>query len=143
MGRITEEQKADVKYYANRKYEMDMRIAGVCNTRKEVDAIIQCIEVIKEDYCKYQYAVHSAPRDPKRRAKQFTNILDSCHTEDERLEELSYMKQMEPLSSQTMVIKDQIRDDITFILKSANIGKNRRKEIIPILLNNILLDGEL
>ncbi len=141
MARIPEEQKLDATYYADTK-DVDLRIAYACNTREEIDAIIACIEMIQENKYKYEYAVHSAPRDPKRETKKFTEILDSCTTENERQEELSYMEQVEPISSQTMVIKNQIREDITFILKSANIGKNRRKEIIPILLNNILLDGE-
>jgi len=141
MGKISEEQKNDVTVYADAK-DVDLRIASVCNTREEIDAVIDCIKVIKDDKYKYEYAVHSAPKDPQRETKKFTEILDSCSTEEERQMEWSYMEQVEPIHSKTMVIKNQIRADTTFILKSANIGMNRRREIIPILINNILLDGE-
>ncbi len=142
MGKISEEQKSDVTYYLNTldekydyKYKLMYKFDDILNTRAEVDAVMFCIRTIEESYPNYNYSLVSAPRDPARRSKAFAAISDDPV-------EVEYMNQVEPLFSQTMIIKHQIIDDVTFILKDANIGKNRRKKIIPMLISNILMGGE-
>ncbi len=151
MGRISEEAQNDVNYYADKiddKHNIKSEyprltdiysdvhglITELLHSRAEVDAVFVCIEITFNEHHKYNFSLVSAPKDPARRAKAFAAISDDPS-------EVSYMNQMEPLSSQTMNIKHQVIDEITFVLKDANIGKNRRKKIIPMLISHILMGG--
>ncbi len=152
MGRISEEVQNDVMYYAGKiddKHNIKSEhprltdiysyvhgsVVNLLHTRAEVDAVFACIEIALNEHHEYHFSLTSAPRDPARRSKKFTAILDDP-------DEISYMNQMEPLSSQTKNIKQQVTDDITFALKDADIGKNRRKIIVPMLISHILIGGE-
>ncbi len=142
MGRISKEQKNDVRYYAGRK-DIDLRIADILNTRDEVDAVEDCMFHIKQNKDEYTHAVGTAPHDAVRTRKALNKQLAKAKNLQQHDDILQEWKAVSPWYSDSKKIKNDVLDECRIILKNAGIGGNRIEQIIPLLTWHLLYNHEL
>ncbi len=143
MGRVTKEQKSDTNGYAWFKDMDNQLIADVCNTRKDIDAMVLCMWFVEKNTERYQHAVALAPPNPTKRLKAYNNKLSKAKTAQQIRDTIEVWKSRKPLYSDVKDIKEEVLDTCIDIMKGAGIGINRRRKIIPLLTWHLMYDEEL
>ncbi len=141
MSRISEEQKNDTLYYANKKNIS--HFGHICNTRPEVDAVAECMIVIKLDLHRYDHAVSLAPKDAVRTTKALNKLLSKAQNHMQYSDILKEWEMASPWYSEAKIIKNEILDACRVILKDAGIGAKRIDKIVPLLTWHLQYDDEL
>ncbi len=132
-GRLSEETKNDIRYYATQK-DLFSEAIDFLNSRDEVDAYLHCIWIMEMYSSKYQYSHCSAPHDKKLRLNSFMKTLNEAKTEQDREDMIAYMQQMKPLNSQIKDIYNDAIREAREVLLDAKVGQERIKKILPQLV---------
>ena len=142
-GRLSTDQKADNRYYAGKKglyqeylgdlyYDTDP--VDHLNSRNEINAYIHCVSIMEDYSPQYHYSRVSAPHDKTKRANKFTRTISKCESEQAVADEIAYMHQMAPLTSQTKSIYDDAVAEVKQVLIDAKVGQERMRVLVPLLV---------
>ncbi len=100
---------------------------------KELDALHDCLDIIKERQDEYSCAIFLAPKHKDRLKKDFDKCVSNVMSEQEKDQIHHEWNMSSPLESKVKIIKDVIINECRSILKDAGIGILRINIFIPLL----------
>ncbi|WP_153015013.1 hypothetical protein [Sulfurovum riftiae] len=119
---------------------MDM-LDRLCNNDEEVAVSEKCLDHIKEEKYRYEHAISVAPSHTDRQRKLWDDALSQAGSEQERKDIMTEYRDILPLYSEVIQIKQEIWEWCELYLIDAGIGKRRRIERFRPVIYKILASG--
>lgn len=134
--KLSNEEKNKLTNYAN-KLGLRLDVASLLRSQEEMDQVKMILDDIASHAHKYSYAIYAAPKNPKRTKEKFEKKLKIAKDHQEKEDLYTEMRELEPIRSEVMTIRDDLMNTAKMMLIDLSIGKKRIDKIMPLLYDEL------